>query len=119
MTVLVAIAEVEKVRHDTHFLLGFSEKELELCQGTRRGSHSLAARYAAKRAAEALIGVSWQHFEIVRPYESPPLLYRRLLNEATGMYQGTSVSLADSIKLSLAHDEPLAVAHLVMNTTDT
>ena len=101
--IMVRISEVESYREDSHFLSGFSAQEISLIQNTPKGIHSLAARYAAKRAAEILIGHPWQSFEIMREPDHPPKLHRR---------DEEASSLATQYSISLTHDEPYAAAYL-------
>ena len=111
LTVLVQIDEVAKYKSEDAFIEGFSAHELALCQGHRKGEHSLAARYAAKRAAEALIGEPWQSFEVVRYHDQPPSLQRRGVSERLDHHlEGSNLRAL----LSLTHDEPIAAAHLVI-----
>jgi phosphopantetheinyl transferase (holo-ACP synthase) len=101
--IMVQISEVESYRENSEFLSGFSAQEIRLVQDTPKGVHSLAARYAAKRAAEILIGQPWQTFEVMREPDHPPQLHHR---------DEEASSLATQYSLSLTHDEPYAAAYL-------
>ena len=103
VTVLVNIAAVERAMNNVEFTGGFTERELSLGTSTRRGVHSIAARYAAKKAAERLTGISWDTFEVFRHTDEPPVLYNR----------ESGASLVSQFALSLTHDEPFAGAYLV------
>ena len=104
---LVKIDEVAKLKDNPEFLRGFSVQELELVRSRAKGHHSLAARYAAKQAAQALTGLPWTNFEIRRLTDQPPVLY--LMNQAEAQEE----SLSTYFTISLSHDEPYALAYLV------
>ena len=99
---LVRIDEVAELKEDPEFLRGFSVQELKLVRSRAKGHHSLAARYAAKQAAQALTGLPWTSFEIRRLTDQPPVLY--LKNQKEPLTNFT---------ISLSHDEPYALAYLV------
>ena len=100
---LVKIDELAKLQEDPEFLKGFSAQELKLVRSRAKGHHSLAARYAAKQAAQALTNLPWTSFEIRRLTDQPPILF--LMNQEE--------SLSTYFTLSLSHDEPYALAYLV------
>ncbi|MAD61180.1 MAG: hypothetical protein CMH49_06695 [Myxococcales bacterium] len=101
---LVNINDVLDLKENTEFLKGFTAQEMALVRSRAKGHHSLAARYAAKQAAQALTELCWTEFEIVRPVDQPPILCLR----------GQSIdSLNQFFTLSLTHDEPYALAYLV------
>ena len=95
----------------------FREGELVLHDGSPRGRHSLAARFAAK---EALIkslggstGVSWHDVVVVSDDAGAPSL----------VLSGGARALADSrgvsrLHLSLSHDGGVAVAYVVAEGAD-
>ena len=100
----VNIDDVSDLKENTEFLKGFTSQEIELVRSRAKGHHSLAARYAAKQAAQALTGLSWTEFEIIRPVDQPPVLSLRDQN---------ADSLSQYFTLSLTHDEPYALAYLI------
>jgi len=95
----------------------FRDDELVLRDGSPRGRHSLAARFAAK---EALIkslggstGVRWHDVLVVSDDQGAPSL----------VLSGGALALADSrgvtrLHLSLSHDGGVAVAYVVAEGGD-
>lgn len=95
----------------------FGADELVLRDGSPRGRHSLAARFAAK---EALIkslggstGVRWHDVVVVSDDAGAPSL----------VLSGGALSLADSrgvsrLHLSLSHDGGVAVAYVIAEGDD-
>ena len=105
---LVKIDDVSILKENVEFLRGFTSQEIELVRSRAKGQHSLAARYAAKQAAQALTGLDWTKFEIIRPVDRPPILCLRGQD---------ADSLNQYFTLSLTHDEPYALAYLVVLKT--
>ena len=102
----VQISDCEALMTAPEFLASFSERELDYIFSKARGAHSLSARYAAKVGAESISHIPWYQFEITRTAEGIPQLLGR--NERACTYLDTY-----PILLSLAHDEPLALAYLM------
>ena len=105
LLISVLIEECEALIEHTEFLKGFSERELSYISAKAKGSHSLAARYAAKRGAELISNLPWYCFEVARGPEGIPHLKGR--EERTCAHLTTA-----PIILSLTHDEPYALAYL-------
>lgn len=105
LLIFVSIKQCEVCRTYPEFLDGFSEQELDYSLSKARGSHSLSARYAAKRGAELISELPWYDFEVIRSPEGVPRLSGRTARVRT--YLKTT-----PIILSLAHDDPYALAYL-------
>ena len=101
----VIIAECQALIEEPHFINGFSDEELRYSLRGAKSAHALAARYAAKRGAESLTGLSWCRFEVLRSDEGAPTL--------TARDPEARLALGGRVALSITHDEPLALAYLV------
>ena len=101
----VVIAECQALIEEPHFINGFSDEELRYALRGAKSAHALAARYAAKRGAESLTGLSWSRFEVLRSDEGAPTL--------TARDPEARLALGGRVALSITHDEPLALAYLV------
>ena len=106
LLISVFIEECEALIEHPEFLEGFSERELSYISAKAKGSHSLAARYAAKRGAELISSLPWFCFEVARNSEGIPHLQGR--EERARMYLSTA-----PLMLSLTHDDPYALAYLL------
>lgn len=100
--VMVRIKHLLPFQNRKEFLAAFSDHEQQTFMSPK-GLHSWAARYAAKRAAEALSGEHWYSFEVIRWPDSPPKLHKRFSQRDDHLTH---------YSLSLSHDEPFAVAYL-------
>ena len=105
--VSVQIDHCQILMNDPGFLRGFSSQELAYISSQAKGAHSLAARYAVKRGAEILTHIPWYKFEITRTSEGVPQLQGRDKHVCAHL-------LDHPVLISIAHDEPIAVAYLVM-----
>lgn len=103
--IFVRIQECTLLRETSDFLSRFSEKERAYIETKVSGADSLSARYAAKVGAEILSRIPWDQFEVARSDEGVPQLIGRSLAASTYLK-------SHPVLLSLAHDEPLALAYL-------
>ena len=103
--IFVRIQDCTLLRNTSDFLSGFSKQERIYIETKSSGADSLSARYAAKIGAEILSCIPWDQFEVTRSKEGVPQLIGRSLAASTYLQ-------SHPVLLSLAHDEPLALAYL-------
>ena len=107
--IFVHIQECISLRNTSDFLSGFSEQERTYIETKASGADSLSARYAAKIGAEIISRIPWNQFEVARSNEGAPQLIGRSL-------AASNYLKLHPVLLSLAHDEPLAIAYLYKNS---
>ena len=119
---IVNIERVERMmnRWGNHFLHRvFTEKEILWCQKRSRPSECYATRFAAKEAFLKAIGwglrygIQWTDIEIGNDVlGKPSLSFHRKAKEVL-----ESLRIRKSL-LTLSHDRPYAVAHVLLEGTD-
>lgn len=98
----VSCLEVKAFLTTPQFQRGFTQQELDYAAGLARGIQSLAARYAAKRAAQKLTDFGWETFEVVRTSEGVPSWAPHPDLALGGKW----------LMLSLSHDGDVALAYV-------
>jgi holo-[acyl-carrier protein] synthase len=119
---IVHIERVERMRTrwgDRFLHRLFTEREILYCQNRARSSTCYAARFAAKEAFLKAIGwglrngIQWTDIEVENgPMGKPYLLFHR---KATEVFE--SLRIRRSL-LTLSHDHPYAVAHVLLEGKD-
>jgi len=96
----------------------FTEAEIAYCSSKHRPAPHYAGRFAAKEAAMKALGtglargVTWRDIEVVRGGGPPRLVFRGV---ALGHFQRLG---ATSSLLSITHAETLALAQVMLFTSD-
>lgn len=113
---LVSVPRLERLLddHEAARREVFTERELDYCQGKRRSSEHLAARFAAKEAALKALGTGmargarWLDVEVVRERSGRPTLELHGHVAARARQRGLR-----ELELSLSHTAGFAVASVV------
>jgi holo-[acyl-carrier protein] synthase len=97
----------------------FTEREITRCRGRKRPAECFATRFAAKEAFLKAIGwglrngIRWTDIEVENdPLGKPSLLVQRRAKEA--LHHLT----VEKTFLTLSHDQPFAVAHVLLEGRD-
>lgn len=106
-----ALVEIDAVKHLRSQEGVFTAEEQAYARGKSDPERRLAARLAAKQAAQRLLGggVSLGEIEVVRGRQGPPVL--RLSGEAQGRMRELGAS---SARVSLTHERRHAAAVVVL-----